>query len=155
MPKVLPRRPSPPPTLESMGESSLEPADLELVSLAREVIAANYEYERHAVGAAVRMVSGRVFTGIHIEATIGRMTICAEATALGGALSQGERDIDTIVAVAHPHAHEAATEGWVTPPCGMCRELIKDYGPHAHVIVPGVAALEKVPVADLLPYDDK
>lgn len=37
----------------------------------------------------------------------------------------------------------------------MCRELIKDYGPHAHVIVPGAAGLEKVIVSELLPYDDK
>lgn len=140
----------------AMEETSLEPPDLELVRLAREVIAGNYEYERHAVGAAVRMASGRVFTGIHVEATIGRMTICAETVALGAALSQGERDIDTIVAIAHPHVHEARTEGWVTPPCGMCRELIKDYGPNAHVIVPGdVGGVEKVSVSELLPYDDK
>jgi cytidine deaminase len=133
----------------------LQSLDVALIESATEVIARNYEYERHAVGAAIRMRSGAVFTGIHVEATIGRITVCAEAIALGAALSQGERDVDTIVAIAHPHPHEEVEESWVTPPCGMCRELIKDYGPEAQVIVQGVSGLEKVPVSDLLPYDDK
>lgn len=141
--------------MTDLQRGSLTEQDQKLIEAARGIIARNYEYERHAVGAAVRMRSGQVFTGIHIEATVGRITVCAEAIALGAALSTGQRDVDTVVALAHPHAHEEATESWVTPPCGMCRELIKDYGPNASVIVQGPAGLEKVPVSELLPYDDK
>ena len=38
------------------------------------------------------------------------------------------REFDTIVAVAHPHPHEDIEKCWVVAPCGMCRELISDYG---------------------------
>ena len=141
--------------MEKPVDPSLTTYDEELIDAARAIIASNYEYERHAVGAAVRMESGDVFTGIHIEATVGRITVCAEAIALGAALSTGQRGVDTVVALAHPHPHEEATESWVTPPCGMCRELIKDYGSRAMVIVQGPAGLEKIPVTELLPYDDK
>jgi cytidine deaminase len=137
------------------GAEVLEDRDEHLIQAARDVIAANYEYERHAVGAAVRMRSGQVFTGVHIEATIGRVTVCAEAVAIGAALTAGERDIDTVVAVAHPHPHEDPVESWVVPPCGMCREMIKDYGPEATVIVAGPESLRKVSVGELLPFDDK
>jgi cytidine deaminase len=116
------------------------------------VIAENYEYGRHHIGAAVRMRDGRIFTGVHVEANVGRITLCGEAVALGNALSAGARDIDTIVAVAHPHPHEDAEHAWVVTPCGMCRELISDFGGDAWVIVPSAGgAPGKVPVLDLLP----
>lgn len=50
---------------------ALTKEDQELIEAAQTIIASNYEYERHAVGAAVRMRSGDVFTRIHIEATVG------------------------------------------------------------------------------------
>jgi cytidine deaminase len=33
------------------------------------------------------MSDGRVFVGVHVEAHVGRITLCAEAVALGAALS--------------------------------------------------------------------
>lgn len=123
--------------------------DLDLVEAARAVINANYEYQRHHIGAAVRMGDGSVFTGVHLEAHVGRIAVCAEAVAIGTALSSGAREIKTVVAVMHsPEAGEPR----VVSPCGMCRELISDYGPQADVILPGEnGALMKVPVLSLLP----
>lgn len=126
--------------------------DEELVAAARSVIAANYEYGRHEIGAAVRTRSGKVFAGIHVEANVGRITVCGEAVALGAAFSAGQRGIDTVVAVAHPHPHERVPESWVVAPCGMCRELISDYDDGADVIMPAGDALGKVSVLDLLPF---
>jgi cytidine deaminase len=74
-----------------------------LLAAARQVIAANYEYDRHHIGTAVRMSDGRVFVGVHVEAHVGRITPCAEAVARGAALSAGARDADS-----SPSANAAA-----------------------------------------------
>lgn len=124
--------------------------DLALVEAARAVIKANYEYERHHVGAAVRMGDGSIFTGVHLEAHIGRIAVCAEAVAIGTAQSSGAREVKAVVAVVHPH--DGTDEPWVASPCGMCRELISDYGPQAEVILPNEnGSLVKVAVLSLLP----
>jgi cytidine deaminase len=122
--------------------------DERLVTAARRVIADNYEHGRHHLGAAVRMRDGRVFAGVHVEAYVGRIALCAEAVALGAALSAGARGVETVVAVAHePHS-----EAPVVSPCGMCRELISDFGLDAWVIIPsGDGPPRKVAAVDLLP----
>jgi cytidine deaminase len=131
---------------------ALTQGDEELVAAARQVIGDNYEHGRHHIGAAVRMRDGRVFAGVHVEANVGRIALCAEAVALGTALSAGARGVETVVAVAHPAAHESRSEAWVVAPCGMCRELISDFGPDAWVIMPSAEGPPvKVGVLDLLP----
>ena len=131
---------------------ALTDSDEELVAAARQVIGDNYEHGRHHVGAAVRMRDGQVFVGVHVEANVGRIALCAEAVALGTALSAGARGIETVVAVAHPAPHESPAEAWVVAPCGMCRELISDFGSDALVIMPSTQGPPaKVGVLDLLP----
>lgn len=79
------------------------------------------------------------------------MTVCAEAMAIGKAISEGEHDFHTIVAVAHPHPHEKEEHCWVVAPCGMCRELISDYSQNAKVILPYRSEVVKCAVMELLP----
>ena len=134
-----------------MRRPSLTYSDQALIEAARDVIVANYEYGRHHLGAAVLMTDGRVFTGVHLEANVGRVAVCAEAIAIGNAISAGSRGIDLIVAVSHPHLDDTPKEPWVVAPCGICRELISDYGINADVIIPGEDGLIKVPVISLLP----
>ena len=43
---------------------------------------------------------------MHVEANVGRITVCGEAMAIGKSISEGDHEFDTIVAVAHPHPHE-------------------------------------------------
>lgn len=121
----------------------LAPADRALVEAARDLVLERYVEGRHEVGAAVRMRSGAVHLGLHVESSIGRASICAEGIAIGTALGAGDREIDTVVAVL------ALPDGsWrVISPCGLCRELIGDYGPGAHVV--DVAG--RVTIASLLP----
>ena len=81
-----------------------------------------------------------IFTGVNLDAYLGRMAVCAEAVALGRAVTEvGETGIDTIVAVRHPDPGEADQVIAVVSPCGSCRELIWDYDRDARVIVPGRA----------------
>jgi cytidine deaminase len=140
-----------------MRAEALTAVDVRLIDAAHQVIADNFDPGRHHLGAAVRMGDGRVFTGIHVEAHVGRITLCAEAVAIGTALSAGSRDIQAIVAVAHPRAGESDRDApvrspLVVAPCGMCRELISDFGPGAWVVIPGDDdAPVRVPVHELLP----
>src|SRR5947208_1098322 len=89
------------------------------------------------VGAAFRTRDGRIYTGVNLDAYLGRMAVCAEAVALGRAITEnGETGIDTIVAVRHPEPSEPDQTITVVSPCGSCRELIWDYDRNARVIVP-------------------
>lgn len=71
--------------------------------------------------------------------------------ALGKSISEGEHNFETFVAVAHPHPHENIENCWVVPPCGMCRELISDYGKETEVILPYNGEIVKCNVMELLP----
>lgn len=134
-----------------MQTSKLTAQDLELVEAAKEVIQRCYVFGRHHIGAAVRTKSGKIYSSVHLEAYIGRITVCAEAMVLGKAISEGDGDFETIVAVRHPDPTEEYQSIRVVSPCGMCRELISDYGQHVNVILPMGDDLVKCNVMELLP----
>lgn len=119
-------------------------ADLQLIDVAKSIIALRSKPEFHEVGAALRTRSGKIFSAVNVKANVGRVSVCAEAIAIGMAASAGDTDIERIVAVDY--------NGKVISPCGMCREMISDYAPEAHVIVPGDDGLEVLKVAELLPH---
>jgi cytidine deaminase len=123
--------------------AGLAASDRALVDAARRIIALRRKPEWHSVGCALRTRSGRIFTSVHVGAYVGRIDVCAEAIAIGMGAAEGDTDIETIVAVNK--------EGHVVAPCGMCRELIADYGPGANVIVPGPQGEVIMPIAALLP----
>jgi cytidine deaminase len=132
--------------------AKLSKADKELVDAATAAIKERYRYDWQEVGAALRTRSGRIFTGINLDAYLGRMAVCAEAVALGRAfVDLGDDGIETIVAVRHPDPEEKNQAVAVVSPCGACRELIFDYDRKARVIVPNGNSAEAVPIADLLP----
>ena len=130
---------------------TLSAADHALIAAAHDVLARHYKPFWHTVAAAIRGADGRVWTGLHLGATVGRLSICAEAVALGRALLEGANSIDTVVAVRHPKPDEADRELAVVPPCGACREMFLDHCPDTLVIVHGPLGLVKVPVRTLLP----
>ena len=130
----------------------LSKADQELVEAARAAIKARYRNDWQEVGAAMRTRDGRVVTGVNLDAYLGRMAVCAEAVALGRAVTDlGEGGIDTIVAVRHPKPTESDRHVAVVSPCGSCRELIWDYDRKARVIVPGKNGPTVASIEDLLP----
>ena len=126
--------------------------DRELIEAAAQAIRARYRYDWQEVGAAIRLRSGKVFAGVSLDAYLGRMAVCAEAVALGQAITvAGEFTIDTVVAVRHPPPHEKEHAITVVSPCGACRELIWDYDRNARVIVPGENGPVSVAITELLP----
>lgn len=76
-------------------------------------------YSKFQVGAAVLTRNKEVFTGSNIENASYGLTNCAERTAIFKAVSEGEREIDTIVVVGD-------TEGPISP-CGACRQVIAEF----------------------------
>jgi cytidine deaminase len=129
----------------------LSKKDEELIAAAAEAIKARYRDDWQEVGAAMRTRDGRVVTGVNLDAYVGRGAICAEAVALGRALTEGgDKGIETIVAVRHPKPGESGGIAVVSP-CGTCRELIHDYDAKARVIVPGAKTPTVVTIGKLLP----
>lgn len=103
------------------------------------------------MGAALKTKSGEIVTAVHMEAYVGRITVCAEAIAIGKAISEGEKEFDTIVAVKHPYSDEINRELKVVSPCGMCRELISDYAEECMVILEVDGEIVKTKISELLP----
>ena len=132
--------------------AKLDTADKELIAAATAAIKRRYRNDWQEVGAALRTRSGEIFTGVNLDAYLGRMAVCAEAVALGRAfVERGDAGIQTIVAVRHPPPDEKDQNIVVVSPCGACRELIFDYDPKARVIVPNGALPAVVPIGELLP----
>jgi cytidine deaminase len=132
--------------------ASLSKADQELIAAATAAIKSRYRDDWQEVGAALRTRAGEIFTGVNLDAYLGRMAVCAEAVALGRAVVDvGDAGIETIVAVRHPPPDQKDRTITVVSPCGACRELIFDYDRNARVIVPDGKTPAVVPIADLLP----
>ena len=135
-----------------MSDAMLSEQDQELVRAASEAIKNRYRNDWQEVGAALRTRDGRIVTGVNIDAYIGRIAVCAEAIAIGRAITEtGDKGIDTIVAVRHPKPGEKDQTIKVVSPCGICRELICDYDPKARVIVPNGAQPTVATITQLLP----
>ncbi len=84
-------------------------------------------YSHFNVGAALLTKSGHVYKGINIESSSYSLTICAERVAIFKALSEGERDFDSIAIVADGDE--------LCPPCGACRQVLWDFAPDLKVIL--------------------
>lgn len=100
----------------------------ELIKLAIEAREYAYvPYSNFKVGAVVLTKDGKTFSGCNIESASFTPTICAERTALAKAISEGHRDIDTIVVVGSLKK--------LSFPCGVCRQLIIEFGNDIKIIV--------------------
>jgi len=127
----------------------LRASDIALIAVARSLILARFEPDRHAVGCALRTRAGRIHAGVHLECHVGRVAVCAEAVAIGRAATEGDgHAIETIVAV---YCTAAGVEPTIVAPCGMCREMISDYAPAARVIMPSADGPRVVRASRLLP----
>jgi cytidine deaminase len=135
-----------------MSGEKLTAKDEALIAAARDAIKQRYRNEWQEVGAALRTRDGRIITGVNIDAYLGRMAVCAEAVAIGRAITEaGDQGIETIVAVRHPKPDEQDQTITVVSPCGSCREIIHDYDAKARVIVPNGDQPSVATIAELLP----
>ncbi|MBN8871664.1 MAG: cytidine deaminase [Rhodospirillales bacterium] len=140
-----------PPTDALPGALPLTDLDHALIAAANDTLARHYRTFWHTVAAAIRSKDGRIWTGIHIGTTVGRLAVCAEAVAFGRAVLEGDGTIETAVAVRHPKPEEVDRELAVVSPCGACREMIMDHAPVAGIILMAPTGLVKLPIRTLLP----
>lgn len=120
--------------------------DRELIEIALEVLNKNFDdgVYNHTVGCALLCKSGKIYKGVNCDGIHGS---CAEYITMGIAISNGEREFDTIVAV-----HDKAPN-CVVSPCGNCRQMLFEYCPDIKVVVNDENDnLIKVTAKDLLPF---
>ena len=120
--------------------------DKDLIKTALKTLENNFDdgIYNHTVGAAIRCKNGKVYSGVNCDGIHGS---CAEYVTIGIAISNGEREFDTIVAVHEKHLN------CVIPPCGNCRQMLFKYCPDIKVIVNDENGnLIKVRARDLLPF---
>jgi cytidine deaminase len=114
-----------------------------LVEAARSVLRANGDGDVHTVAAAVLDEDARIHVGLNLYHFTGGP--CAELVALAVARAAGARAPRLIVAVGD-------SGRGVLAPCGRDRQVLADYFPRIHVIVPADEGVQAVPIGDLLPH---
>ena len=102
-------------------------------------------YSHFAVGAALECADGTVFTGCNIENAAFSPTICAERTAVAKAVSEGHTDFVRI-------AIAGRSAGFCVP-CGVCRQVLREFAPDIEVICLNGKGEEQVfTLSELLPH---
>lgn len=134
-----------------MTKQDLNKDDEELITFARREFEREMKHDWHGVSCALRLKSGKVYTGLVLEAEVPALTVCAEPIVIGKALNELEKDLVSCIVATRGRD---STEHKVIPPCGRCREFIADYCQEASVIVfdESEQKLCKVSALDLLPF---
>ncbi|MBE0449795.1 MAG: cytidine deaminase [Clostridia bacterium] len=101
-------------------------------------------YSNFNVGAALLTKSGKVYTGCNVEFASLGATNCAERTAIFKAVSEGEKEYAAIAVVSSSKDF--------TYPCGICRQVIVEFGKDIDIIVAKDYDYEVYKIDDLLPH---
>ena len=101
-------------------------------------------YSNFHVGAALLTEDDEIFTGCNIEISSYSPTICAERTAIFKAISEGHQKVKAIAIVGDAN---------FTYPCGVCRQVIREFGRDAIVIIANSEDdYKEYKLDELLPY---
>lgn len=125
--------------------------DKELIERAKEIIIKSRPVnliDTGDVGSALISSKGNIYRGVSMGFYCG-IGSCGEYQAIGNMISNGEKEIQTIVAVVYSDKKKRYK---VIPPCGKCREMIKQAcrkNKNTRVIV---SDTKKVKLSELLPY---
>jgi cytidine deaminase len=124
----------------------LTKSDMELVEKARELIKKRFS-KKSTVGAALRSKNNNIFSGVSIEIEFSSpCSICAEYAAIGTMVSEGDKEIDTIVAIL---LYE--NKFYILPPCGKCRQFISEFG-NPYIIIEEKEKLKKTKLNEIHPF---
>jgi len=125
--------------------------DVRLLEIAQELLGRVWVHGRHEVATALRAADGRIYTGVHLEGSCRRSSICAEGVALGTARARLDPASSLAVEAVVSVQIKPAGQYRIIAPCGVCRELISDYSPDATVWITGDAGIVSLRALDLLP----
>jgi cytidine deaminase len=104
---------------------------------------AHAPYSGFRVGAAVLTAAGNVHVGCNVENASYGATICAERAAIFAMVASGETRV-VAVAIFVEDAEPAM-------PCGMCRQVIAEFGRHVTIITATPGRTKQSTIAALLP----
>jgi len=102
-------------------------------------------YSKFRVGAALLTTTGALFTGCNVENASYGATNCAERTAIFSAVAHLGPQMK-VQAIAIVNGQNAPCS-----PCGVCRQVIYEFGPNAMVFFRGVKGWKTTPIERLLP----
>jgi len=109
------------------GTVTPTPAQQKLIDAAQDVRQRAYApYSHFQVGAALETEDGTIFKGCNVENLSYGATICAERNAVFQAVAAGHKKFKAIAVIAD----------LPTPitPCGMCRQVLGEFGGETEVI---------------------
>ncbi len=110
---------------------------------------AHSPYGHFLVGAALRTKSGKVYTGCNVE-NHGIQGICAERTAFVKAISEGEREFESICVVGAPAGEEPKNP---CLPCGYCRQFMSEFvDKEFKIYALDNGEVKEYTISELLPY---
>jgi cytidine deaminase len=118
----------------------------ELIAAAREIRArAHAPYSGFHVGAAL-LAGDRVFTAVNVENASYPLSVCAERNAAASAIAAGETSFRAVAVVTDATSTP-------TPPCGGCRQVLREFGEGIAVIAENADGSERKywSIAELLP----
>ena len=100
--------------------------------------------EAGGVASAILTKRGNIYVGVCIDTACG-MGMCAERNAIANMITNGEHEIDKVVAVM--------PDGRVGSPCGACREFMMQLSPDSGEIeiLTDLTAKTTVKLKDLMP----
>ncbi len=107
-------------------------------------------YSNYQVGCCLRTKSGKTYMGCNIE-NHGIQALCSERTAFVKAISEGEREFESIVVVGAPKGVDPTEE---CMPCGYCRQFMSEFvdSNFKIVTVQGEDETKEYSIKDILPY---
>lgn len=119
-------------------------ADARLLEAAKSVREHAYApYSGFRVGAAIESDSGRVYVGANVENASYGATVCAERSAVAAMVAAGEKRIVRVAVYAEGPE--------LSMPCGMCRQVLVEFGKDAGVVVGGLAGTRSTTLTALMP----
>ena len=100
-----------------------EVISMNLIDYAKEARENSYSpYSNFKVGAALLTKSGKIYKGCNVENVSYSLCICAERTAFVKAISEGEKEFDSIAIVGGKNEIED-----YCLPCGACRQFMSEF----------------------------
>lgn len=102
-------------------------------------------YSHFPVGAALECSDGAVFTGCNVENASYPAGLCAERNAIFHAVAEGHTSFLRIVVAGR-------SEDFCVP-CGVCRQVMREFAPNLEIICLNAAGEERVfTLPELLPH---
>ncbi len=101
-------------------------------------------HSRFRVAAVLEDAAGARHPGVNVESASLGLSMCAERSALFGAVARGHAPFRRIAIVAESQRP--------VPPCGACRQVLLEHAPDLVVVLERAdGSPEEIPLRDLLP----